>query len=342
MEVGRFLQAALLTLDAGLQVSVVPSAEEALLEASRQKIDLLVSDVRLPGMSGVELVYKIRKRYETMKVIVITGYPDEKLEQEARSMGLEGFFRKPMPVPDFLNTVSQALEIERKPGESGGSRQPVETGSLAEKLAALRQSLGAMGTALLDERGRVAAQAGDFPFEDLETTWSPPLLAALGSAADVKRLFIQGGVQNVQAYRGKNFDLVLAPVGNHALLIATPAGGSSLRLALAVEEAMKAQQDLLAVLEGMGLHAEPGLGAAEKRPDAMMLPEVEEPAEPEVDLEAFSKALEKTTDEIQHQDANVYWDSLAGMTKAETGNPDVLSYDQAVQLGLAPEEKKEE
>ncbi len=58
LELGRLLQTVFLTLDPKLSIQVVPSAEEALLESSRKPIDLLVSDVRLPGMSGLDLVRK--------------------------------------------------------------------------------------------------------------------------------------------------------------------------------------------------------------------------------------------------------------------------------------------
>ena len=50
-------------MDPPVEGVVVPSAEEALLESGLNTPDLLVADIRLPGISGLELVQKIRKRF---------------------------------------------------------------------------------------------------------------------------------------------------------------------------------------------------------------------------------------------------------------------------------------
>jgi len=61
-DIVRLLHSALQTLGHELDIIDAPSGEEALLEASRRKIDLLVADYRLPGISGVEMMRKIRAR----------------------------------------------------------------------------------------------------------------------------------------------------------------------------------------------------------------------------------------------------------------------------------------
>ena len=73
LEIGRLLQSALATLDMKIKTMVVPSAEEALLEAAHYPIDLLVTDIRLPGLSGTDLVRKMRSLHPALKVIMITG-----------------------------------------------------------------------------------------------------------------------------------------------------------------------------------------------------------------------------------------------------------------------------
>ena len=54
----------------------VPSGEEALLVASRRPVDLLIADVRLPGISGLELMARVHKRNPELKTILITGLTD--------------------------------------------------------------------------------------------------------------------------------------------------------------------------------------------------------------------------------------------------------------------------
>jgi len=60
----KLLRSALDTLkNEKIKISEAPSGEEALLESTRHKVDLLVTDYKLPGMSGVELMHKIRVRH---------------------------------------------------------------------------------------------------------------------------------------------------------------------------------------------------------------------------------------------------------------------------------------
>ncbi|MFZ0533277.1 MAG: response regulator, partial [Anaerolineales bacterium] len=58
-EVGRMVTASIKTLGAEIDVLEVPSAEEALLISSSVPLDLVVLDIRLPGMSGLEMVTKL-------------------------------------------------------------------------------------------------------------------------------------------------------------------------------------------------------------------------------------------------------------------------------------------
>jgi two-component system response regulator (stage 0 sporulation protein F) len=78
-DVSRLLRSALETIEQGLEVSEAPSGEEAVLEATRVKVDLLIADFRLPGITGVELMKKIRTRNPEVKVIMVTGISEPKL-----------------------------------------------------------------------------------------------------------------------------------------------------------------------------------------------------------------------------------------------------------------------
>ncbi len=75
-DIVRLLHSTLKTLGHQLDIVDAPSGEEALLEASRRKVDLLVSDYLLPGISGVELMRKIKVRNPELKIIFISGWSD--------------------------------------------------------------------------------------------------------------------------------------------------------------------------------------------------------------------------------------------------------------------------
>jgi CheY-like chemotaxis protein/predicted regulator of Ras-like GTPase activity (Roadblock/LC7/MglB family) len=110
IDVCRMLQDTLKTAYPEVRVSVMPSAEEALLEASRFTVDLLVADIRLPGMTGLELVRKIRIRQPQVKVILMTGMTlDERLTQQANEAAPDVFIRKPLHIDTFLDAVESLI-----------------------------------------------------------------------------------------------------------------------------------------------------------------------------------------------------------------------------------------
>ncbi|RPJ18564.1 MAG: response regulator, partial [Chloroflexi bacterium] len=112
-DIVRLLHATLQTLGHELDIIDAPSGEEALLEASRRKVDLLVADYLLPGISGVELMRKIRIRNPELKVIFISGMTERKARNEMLNAGAVATFDKPIPLADFLDTVERSLGLVR-------------------------------------------------------------------------------------------------------------------------------------------------------------------------------------------------------------------------------------
>ena len=101
-DIVRLLHSTLQTLGHTLEIVDAPSGEEALLEASRRKVNLLVADYLLPGISGVELMRKVKVRNPEMKVIFISGMTDRKARDEMLGAGAIAIFDKPIPLADFF------------------------------------------------------------------------------------------------------------------------------------------------------------------------------------------------------------------------------------------------
>jgi len=79
----------------GYATEIATSAEEALPKALPDGPGILVTDYRLPGMSGAELVSKIRQTRDTLRAVVISAYTDERTISAARSAGAD-FLPKPV------------------------------------------------------------------------------------------------------------------------------------------------------------------------------------------------------------------------------------------------------
>ncbi|HKN72363.1 MAG TPA: response regulator [Terriglobales bacterium] len=99
----------------GMEVRVFASAEEFLTAAHPRKADCLVLDVRLPGMSGVELHRHLLARNRKVPVIFITAHAsDDRARLEARSDWTVAYLTKPFGEDELLDAVRAALKWEPK------------------------------------------------------------------------------------------------------------------------------------------------------------------------------------------------------------------------------------
>lgn len=135
---------------AGLDVLAVESGERALQEAAHRyaSFDVVILDVHLPGMSGLELASLIQARRPEQPIVVITGDPDPRLAREALARGPVSYLLKPFEMSELLAAAARAL-ASRKVGEAGGTA-PASKGWLD----LVEQSY--MGSAHARRVGRVA------------------------------------------------------------------------------------------------------------------------------------------------------------------------------------------
>ncbi len=97
--------------EAGFEPLTALSGEEALQVLSRREVDLLVTDQRMPGMTGIELVEKARRRQPDLCAILLTAYTDPREIVDAINRGeVYRYLVKPWETADLRQTVHQALE----------------------------------------------------------------------------------------------------------------------------------------------------------------------------------------------------------------------------------------
>jgi CheY-like chemotaxis protein len=93
----------------GYAVATCSSGHQALKYLARQKFDLVLSDVRMPGMSGVELLKSIRDNYPDLPVILLTAIADLDSEMEAARDEMHGYLRKPYTAAELTDAVQTML-----------------------------------------------------------------------------------------------------------------------------------------------------------------------------------------------------------------------------------------
>ena len=85
------------------------TAELALVALGEVACDLVVTDVRLPGMSGIDLTSQIHERWPGLPVVIITGHEDSLFERMAQEAGAVAFLPKRKAATDLLGTIRGAL-----------------------------------------------------------------------------------------------------------------------------------------------------------------------------------------------------------------------------------------
>jgi CheY-like chemotaxis protein len=349
----RLLHSTLDTLGHAMEIVEAPSGEEALLEASRRHIDLLVADYLLPGINGVELMHKLRVRHPELKAILVTGMSsDRKVRNNLLNAGAMAIFDKPIPLADFLDAVERGLGLVRTifPPEAADKDEPSQN-RLSDLLTNFRQDIRAQAVFLLSDRGRVLARAGDMQDSSMEVSLLSALMAIYSAGMKVARIMHQEELGSYHVFRGGEHDLLLIPVNtSYALMLAGNDLVSRERILDTIDGLTALRGEVEKALKSLGVTPEPlsrdaaqaaptpaeqtaGTSSKKKRKTSEL------PSEPpSAEIEAMFKEAGKK--KIKTEEMDAFWDQAAEKHGNAPTNPDVITYEQARQLGLAPGEEE--
>jgi DNA-binding NtrC family response regulator len=94
----------------GYQVLTAPDANEAIKILETTAIDLVITDLKMPGASGIDLIRHIRENFRDIEVMMITGYPTIESAVKAVKAGAEEYLTKPFTDIELFSAVKQVLE----------------------------------------------------------------------------------------------------------------------------------------------------------------------------------------------------------------------------------------
>ncbi len=336
----RLLHSTLDTLqNKELEVIESPSGEEALLAIARRKIDLLVTDYRLPGMSGIELMHKMRVRQPDVRVIIITGMTDRKSREEMLNAGAVAIFDKPIPLADFLDIVERSLGMVRTifPTEND-ARSEARRSRVSDLLANFRQDIKASAVFLLNDRGLVVARAGDLRDTSLEVSLVSALNAMFNAGLKVAKSNRQEKLNQYFVFTGGDNDLILVPVdAMYALLLAGSDMANPATVMETVNAMLAVRDEIGKSLRHLGVTAElkePATQPAQRKRGKTGELRASAPA-PEI--EALLKQAQ--TSKVKPEEMDAFWDQAAEQHANKTTNPEVIPYEQARKMGLTPDKK---
>lgn len=109
VQIRKLLGDGLRLADEAYEVITVATAEAAIEEIEQSEIHLLISDMRLPNLSGLDLIAYLRARRFQVPVILITGHPDVNLQAYQKVLDITAYFYKPVRMSDLIDCVHQCL-----------------------------------------------------------------------------------------------------------------------------------------------------------------------------------------------------------------------------------------
>ena len=98
---------------AGFNVKTYGSAQKFLDDDATEKPALLVLDVRMPGMNGLDLQQHLAASGHTIPIVFVTAYENDMAKSKAMAAGAVAFFQKPFDEKDLLGAIYKALNLTR-------------------------------------------------------------------------------------------------------------------------------------------------------------------------------------------------------------------------------------
>ncbi len=344
-EIRTVLRANLETLDVDMDLIDVPTGEEAIIEVVGTGIDLLIADVGLPGLSGVELYRKLKSTYPDMQVIIITGLEDEQIRQEIAELGVEAFFFKPLKMPEFLNAVRITLGLEPLEEEAEDLVKLTKKSLAKEvtnRIADLRGELGAISIMVIEAGGVIGAETGILPDTIYETHVIPLLLKSFGSTNKISFYLGKDRPESTWYFSGEKYDVFWSHIDTSwGMVILTNPIEQKNDFAWVMTTVELAIQEVAEIIAGLGAPAAEGASKVrEKKEDAKISPAPSAKAAKAKLPKKTTKRTEKDSspsETVNENEVHEFWKAATLEEEIiRIDSPDSLSFEQAQKLGFIP------
>ncbi|MFQ5901860.1 MAG: sigma-54-dependent transcriptional regulator, partial [Thermodesulfobacteriota bacterium] len=112
--------------DEGFEVSLARDGDEAMRMMKRTTPDVVMLDIWMPGIDGIEVLKRLKERYPTLAIIMISGHGTVETAVKATKLGAYDFIEKPLHLERVILTIKHALEEKKLQEENRLLRQDVK------------------------------------------------------------------------------------------------------------------------------------------------------------------------------------------------------------------------
>jgi DNA-binding NtrC family response regulator len=93
----------------GYEVRSAADGDEAISDLEKNSYDLVLLDIKMPRMTGFEVLKHLKQKHPRTKVVMLTGFADLKNAIESKKLGADDFVSKPYDLVDLLTTIERVL-----------------------------------------------------------------------------------------------------------------------------------------------------------------------------------------------------------------------------------------
>ncbi|NIN63644.1 MAG: response regulator [Anaerolineae bacterium] len=304
-----FLRESLEELGKNFTVRTAKSAEEALEKIDDQPYDLVISDLRMPGIDGLDLLRKIREKNPDTRLILMTAYGSDDVEADARSLDVFDYITKPFHVSDLVQVARDALalpplseeevEVEEELEEEAEGLADDQSAAINHSLSNLRFEIGAQCIVLADAEGRVVSEVGITQGLNMGT-FMPLVADGLTTVSSMAEYLQDEETFNLDFYEGRKYDIYSTGVGDNLILaLVFDKRKQASRIGMVWLYVKRTIQDLLTTLSGEEPAAPPEEEAQVEEAPPLMADEPSADAEKREIIESAMTKLAEPEEEVE-------------------------------------------
>ncbi len=252
----------------GYQVRTAPSAERALQILESATFDLIITDLKMTGMTGIDLARQVLQKTPGLPVVILTGFGDMDSVINALRLGVADYLKKPFSIDEVMAVVEREIAKSKgrqaAPAAATSPEKPPrlyifgqrELEQIEAVLSRLRAQAAAESAMLVEQAGYVIAAKGMSSSADVEPlsnliassrSTSASLATLLGETQDFSTSYMEG--QRVSLYTtslGRDLHLaIIVPKGTKQGLVWLYAKEAAVEIDRIVQRAIEAMQKQL-------------------------------------------------------------------------------------------------
>lgn len=325
-----FLRESLEELGHDFTISAAKSADEALEKIEQQPYDLVITDLRMPGTDGLDLLREIKERSPDTRLVLMTAYGSDEVEADAQSLDVFEYITKPFHVSDLMDIARHALAVSPVIVEEESIEESIPADDRSEainrSLSNLRFEVGAQCIVLADTEGRVVSEVGITQGLNMGT-FVPLVAQGLSTVSRIAEYLQDEETFNLNFYEGRKYDIYSTRASDKLFIaLVFDKRKQVSRIGMVWLYTKRTIQDLLKILSG----DEAAAPLEQARLEEAAPERIEEPAADAGKIEIIESAMTKLSQPEEEREPEL---------EAETEeNTSLFGIEEALKKGLIDEE----